>query len=1530
MTPENFATIINKINSCKESQSQVLDLSNMNLQELTSEQWVEITKACKGYNKLIELKLSDNHLGACFPDTEDAPHLPWEHNNSGKCQSFGEIFSNVLESFPNLQVIHLDGNNLSLSTGPAVTAFSSAISTCKKLQTLNLSRNATTEIAQWINGRYREGGMIAALKYISSPLTELENIDLQSMSMGSLNQSKNNQKKREPQISNIVIDAIIKILPGFKKLKNLYLGDNNLNDEDKRKIQELQTKCINLTINYDSLEPKSIANRQSIKKRLSSFGAVAAFAASYAGSSAAAMLSSRRSSKNNNQLANKEELVVNNQYWYSDEDITHILTARASQEIDLLQMIESGRLIRTDPLAFSIERDPKHAKLMSEFVKIKNIDYKNKIIIIPLNKNGNHWVGLCLNFNNNKAIYVNSIPNAADDNGENIIYQILKILFPNLIFEQKTYLLQKDGSSCGPFLIENMLYAAKNEQRTFYETNSEAIRLNHLLCLKDYDPAFFNSFYNTQKNNINTKYIAAPTHLDPKSQADWESYAQTYFRVEENSNAASINKKDDYFDDEFVSFLDGIADDDNVTLQDPSFQSNKRIKTIPGTPEFYNTLYKQGIDDKYIESVPSIRHAGRGNPKFSHDSKYSFISFGNDLVNDRKIGTNIEIKDNNLDCNLDFHSSISGRKPYHVFVFAGRKEGALFPKPSEHCRVILVATSEEYARYAKMVPKDVDVLVINKIHSAHNGNYKDNLGSINVRRLAAFLFSDELKLENALFLDDNIQQYVFQKNQIPASRSAEVEIHDLYIFMLNQRKDHDDPIIMGAATISPVMKEYNYDSKFCAKSHLWDLKYLRSIGLTKHNLCYLFFKEKDINFVAGDYFFHFFICELIRQASLHPNFAHLPKRRAFATISPEFYGLQRSPHAKNAFSSSAKVKTINEKLDYENSYTPADMGLIETMFLSCQTMAARQLNNCYQFNIERNETKLKSIKTLNLFDFHAKRNGVDYENIESSNVQPVTSDNFNDQFFKKLEENLNIFGEEILLRHQINAIKSIINSKDSGALIMATGSGKTRVQIFLALTALELNLDKPIVIVTPTKYLVEQFYKDLIVALDIFNKNLLDIIEPWQILKISSSDQSISADVLKSNAGMHGKKFIAIFCLASYKNILGIKAKKEELEDKNVKTFEEEDIQTSNSKKDTEYKVITDAPLVLFDEYHEYVKVIPLITAKIKPKLIFGLTATAPDDSKALVNKLFNYNLSDALNDGIIVPAQLNKLDQDYSMDNVKNTKFPEEVYNLLNNTVHPNGQHLLKRKVVIYLPNIKAVRDVAHYLKQRQVTNCFEIHSDERDANINFEKFKNIGSGIAITCEMIGIGVSIKNLDTILYFRNVNNVNDFIQAFGRGVRKDQANPSKIALILAPRNMSTSNIEVNSFFKDSELIIATSQSRDIIEFVDALSPTLLFSPHQTNSPAHAIFDTSLQSVLINNSSAGALLGSPFTSNTPFASRTPLVSGTPLANSTPLVSGAPLGSDDIDFTALTLGEEEEEFVPSVNNPTHGALQRFTRN
>lgn len=254
---------------------------------------------------------------------------------------------------------------------------------------------------------------------------------------------------------------------------------------------------------------------------------------------------------------------INNAYQYESEDIQAILECHVN------------RIQKTYPDAFrkpilvmaAASNDQKDNSLKLILEADKKAQTRERILLIPCrlylgNSNGQdiyHWVGLLLEFNNDNeikhALYLDSIESTIETHREYIdpIDQQLRQVYPGQTWTPTDCLQQDDETSCGTYVIENLLRHSRVVKPNTVKTTQQ-LRAKDLASLKKGNESFFNSFNLRQRNNIPTVQATMAPKVAPEEINNLNttivalhSQIENYFSGEASAfpaeNIKAINKK---------------------------------------------------------------------------------------------------------------------------------------------------------------------------------------------------------------------------------------------------------------------------------------------------------------------------------------------------------------------------------------------------------------------------------------------------------------------------------------------------------------------------------------------------------------------------------------------------------------------------------------------------------------------------------------------------------------------------------------------------------------------------------------------------------------------------------------------------------------------------------------------------------------------------------------------------------------------------------------------------------------------------
>ena len=210
----------------------------------------------------------------------------------------------------------------------------------------------------------------------------------------------------------------------------------------------------------------------------------------------------------------------------------------------------------------------------------------------------------------------------------------------------------------------------------------------------------------------------------------------------------------------------------------------------------------------------------------------------------------------------------------------------------------------------------------------------------------------------------------------------------------------------------------------------------------------------------------------------------------------------------------------------------------------CIESSIKSLQDLIQSNMDAHKKSIKESHETPLLAAHGWANGLVYNNLPYATHTEAQDDT---PFLEILIQQIELIKNKGYLKpYQQTSLTRVCEhlreNRFMGTFAMATGTGKTYMEISLAIAALLTNLIKgsthPIIIVTPYKQLVQQAYNDFMSVLNHFPQSP---IHPAQIVKVDSDPSSISAGLLLVNRTLENQACIYIFCQDSYATLLDAK-----------------------------------------------------------------------------------------------------------------------------------------------------------------------------------------------------------------------------------------------------------------------------------------------------------------------------------------------------------------------------------------------------
>ncbi len=584
-----------------------------------------------------------------------------------------------------------------------------------------------------------------------------------------------------------------------------------------------------------------------------------------------------------------------------------------------------------------------------------------------------------------------------------------------------------------------------------------------------------------------------------------------------------------------------------------------------------------------------------------------------------------------------------------LFVFAGRKENACYPEHPGNCRVVSVMSKLEYKN--SDLPESIDILVIENLYSHSHGDYSDNLGCINSRRIAAMLMAYDLNLQSCIFMDDNLKT-------INTSNEKTKDWGQLFDELNNHRANKVCLSVRTHLYRAQAFQQRTLGSKL----FMVDISQLKTKLPNKADVFNLFFPNSCGNYWAEDYFMQLIMVKAFGQLSVS-----IADKNSFTLSRLSQF---KSVCAKVTQKALQHIQLTPEKfLECHFEYH-----LLDANASSLIHFAIKSIQQIVHGKIAYHTTTAKINNSVNLLESHAEANHIPY--IDEINLAAIANT------IDSSASNISIDDFE-LYPHQCTAIQAITQStRDFELVQMTTGAGKTRLQITLAQINLNKDPSRPIFIVTPTKQLVQQFYDDFIE--DIRN-NKASILAPHQIVKVSSNINDISAATLETNDSLRGKPVVMIFCKASFLKYI---------KQKNMMVPQRIFLDESHMFKDTHVVEIQ-------------------VAFQTEATKILALSATPAKWMTNKHTHLYTYPRKEGVKDKVLSPFILNTVDEEYSKNAVE--KYIQSMHKFLTTHTHPNGQKLNTLKGIIYLPNIRDVQTCAEllstnmhaYQAHSQETNC-------------------------------------------------------------------------------------------------------------------------------------------------------------------------------------------------------------------------------
>ncbi|MCS5711247.1 DEAD/DEAH box helicase family protein [Candidatus Berkiella aquae] len=773
------------------------------------------------------------------------------------------------------------------------------------------------------------------------------------------------------------------------------------------------------------------------------------------------------------------------------------------------------------------------------------------------------------------------------------------------------------------------------------------------------------------------------------------------------------------------------------TIYDKSREAEEEEVVIVPPTAGINPKY---LDHDYQQSLDKGFHPGYHDRK-PHKLNFSFIHQLPPLSSkdNRKP---FEIRTPNLKATFYTCSNNIVPKDEVTFICAGRKQNALIPLGS---RCIVVCTQSEFEELKRYGIRNL--LMVKEVYGQGGVFPTDKITS---RRLAILLAANYWQLNNCIMLDDNIQCVEFVGNG-----------NDwLSFYRLLEHNLGSEPCL----TVSKHYSNQMQPGQLGSKLFMLNMARIKEQFPQERDLTVLLPYLKNVHFWGEDYYF---------QLMLH--YAFKPHAQGYRILDKTIATFTRAITHRNAFALSGNNQTRILANTFDTPLFPQHNGMQESWvrqtiiclnqiidsnrqnYISKKALPPLLLSQSTEIvtaNAATNMQVSQSKSIMNRFEIRFKKKShlsSETTTTLTRNLPKHPTNNYDNKepliyrdVTKELKNEIDNMPTRLLRHCQMKALRSIakhcvINTQLQ--VIMATGTGKTRVQGMLAtLMYSHLQENEHIVISTANIQLVSQFAQALKQAYPQVADN---------IVCISSDPHHISVNKGLAQGIFYGKPKLFIFCIDSLLNLI-----------------EQNPSFTSQAR------------LMLCDEYHAYA-VDTIKIANMTKNMMIGFSATPPKSST--LKTVYTYSIKQAIKQNVLAPLIIDSLEIEYNLSNVE--AFERCLPTILKQQYHPgftqNLRNLSECKGVIYLPSIKAIERTKKLLDKHSISS-YAIHSQNSSCFQELEKFKCSQHGVLLACDMCKIGFDDENLSYVIIAQKPGSRNAE-QIVGRALRK---NGDKIGYVL--------------------------------------------------------------------------------------------------------------------------------------------------
>lgn len=894
---------------------------------------------------------------------------------------------------------------------------------------------------------------------------------------------------------------------------------------------------------------------------------------------------------------------------------------------------------------------------------------------------------------------------------------------------------EKIGGAYGP-----RLFYAKNQNNEtaielFYRIKPFSIRLPENLETHDTKDRTSILLHPNSSDNYSSMSLSSPQNQDTTISISSTDNNNTQLSLIESSNSLSNN---------------------SPIIEAPSPQlSNLTNKKRQNKTPLHCIIDKKYITQTYT-SLPLTR-TNNNNNSLRNFSNFSLSTLADHHNSQPKDVYEHVIVPNQLSLLSTNRAPIQNHERI-TFVRVGRNDQALVPREKLGGRIILVfAQAEQDSAYNFMSDKQ-DVLLI---HSLPKIEDKNDLVLAGARWLALFIAAYELKLDNFMIMDDNIQSIHVKNTELAHWE----DIYNIY----KKASLIDNYAIVSSSSFRPEQNEnlsHSNTLEIITNNYGYKVFYINNTLLRNAIPNYLHIIPEDPRWPLQD----IFLQEVARQAGLK-----------IGKISPNSLVLKRSYFNKNTCANSYKKRKISAETWLEvdlASYLP---DFYKNAYHSMKLIVEKSLNH-YKKNEDKVKNTLLADASRRLENNSKPCTSVIPHNESRTKYSPSNQPKKNPQYISDIIKNNtniksliletleDIFGDEhnfAKLRspqqEALFALSTFLSDADSfqGFFDIATGIGKTGIFTLLAnklrhqLEKNQIRPNKPhILIVTPSLEIDRQT----------FNESLL------KTNTIVIDAHHISYRILLENNLFNQNNAtpqIVIMCKNSLSQLLS---------------------DGDNN------QLLNKFSAIIFDEMHSFSPKILKVIKDYSDKsntLMLGFSAT-PQKTKQYfgTEPIFRYTPHQGVNEGYLLPWDIRTI-KDNTFTDINSTK--NTVKNILDELFN---DHNKDRRGIIWVDTIDAANILAQFITTSMHSQNIKAHSYhsllsmEQRASL-VEELNTGATNLLVAVRTLKEGLNCPAVNVVIFAKKKITMQDFIQMRGRALRKTLG-PQENALIYLNKKTLTS------------------------------------------------------------------------------------------------------------------------------------------